>query len=119
MKFFLDENIPYSSAVMLDALGHEVSHAGKTDMKGCDDKKIAEHAAKNKAVLVSKDLEFGNVLLYPEGSHYGVMIIRFPYDLTGKQITENLKEFVKNIDVKDLVGHLTILELGRYRTRKI
>ncbi len=119
VKFFLDENIPNSSMKALEDLGYEVEHARTAGLKGCSDEDIAKYAKEQKAVLVSKDLDFGNVLWYPEGSHHGVLIIRLPYDYTADQITEKLKEFVENIEVKKLVGHITILELGRYRMREI
>ncbi len=119
MKFFLDENIPFSSAKMLKDLGHEVEHVRTVGLRGSSDTKVAEYAREHDSILISRDLDFGNILLYPQGSHHGVLVIRLPHDFTGKQITEKLREFIETIDVDDLEGRITVLELGRYRTRDI
>jgi len=117
VRFFLDENMPKSSAKMLENFGFEVEHARSAGLKGEPDKEIAKYAKEQKAILVTKDLDFGNVLLYDKDSHYGLLIIRLPHDYSAKQITDKLKKFINNIDVKDLVDKITILELGRYRIR--
>lgn len=39
-------------------------------------------------------------------------------DIEIMKIVESLKEFLSSIDIKDLERALTIVELGRYRTRK-
>ncbi len=119
LKFFLDENMPNSSADMLEKHGYEVEHARTAGFKGSSDEAIAQYAKDQKAILVSRDLDFGNVLWYPEGSHHGVLIIRLPHDYRAQQITEKLKEFIEKVDVGELSSHITILELGRYRKRKI
>jgi len=117
VRFFLDENMPMSSAKMLKNLGFEVEHARTAGLKGEPDKEIARYAKEQKAILVTKDLDFGNILLYHEDSHHGLLIIRLPHDYSAKQITDKLKKFIDNIDVEDLVDQITILELGRYRIR--
>ncbi|MFP3872547.1 MAG: DUF5615 family PIN-like protein [Candidatus Natronoplasma sp.] len=119
IRFFLDENMPKSSAEILKDLGFEVEHARTAGFRGKTDEEIAKYAKEQGAVLVTKDLDFGNMLWYPKGSHYGLLIIRLPHDYSAKQITSKLKEFISNIDVEELVDHITILELGRYRVREI
>ncbi|MFP4151103.1 MAG: DUF5615 family PIN-like protein [Candidatus Aenigmatarchaeota archaeon] len=119
MKFFFDENMPLSSAEALSDLGHEVEHVRTAGMCGADDEEIAEYAKEEKAVLVTKDKEFGNILLYPKGSHYGLVIVRLPYSYAAEKITGHLEQFVRGIDLEELVGYITVLELGRYRRREI
>ena len=118
LNFFLDENIPSSIAKMLLSLGHKVEHA-RTKMQGYLDEQIALYAKQNNAILITKDLELGSPLIYPVGSHYGLIIIRTPLHFTAKQITEMLKEFIESIDCHDLINSIVTLELGRYRIRKL
>ncbi|MBS3816887.1 MAG: DUF5615 family PIN-like protein [Candidatus Thermoplasmatota archaeon] len=119
VKFFLDENMPNSSVDMLKDLGYEVGHARTSGLKGATDDEISKYAKDQKAILVSRDLDFGNVLWYPEGSHHGLLLLRLPHDFTAEQITQKLEKFLKEIEVEKLAGHITILELGRYRVREI
>ena len=117
MKFFLDACMPYSSKEVFKEYG-EVEHARDIDLARAPDKEIIEYASKNKAVLVTKDLDFANVLLYPINSHFGVIVLRLPFHFTAKQINNVLKEFLSSLDVNELENAVSIVELGRYRIRR-
>ncbi len=119
MKFFLDENMPSSVADIIKKLGFEVEHARICGLRGASDKQIAEHARKHQAILVTKDLEFGSSILYPKDSHYGLLVLRLPYKWTSEKVIKTLKEFLTKTDLQKLINSITILEIGRYRTRKI
>ncbi len=81
------------------------------------DEEIAVYAKNNNAFLVTKDIEFGSIIMYPEYSHYGLIVLRLPYYFTGVQITGIFGEFIKTININDLVGKRTIVELGKHRSR--
>ena len=119
MKFFLDENIPLSINNTIKNLGFKVEHTRNVGLTGSSDKEIAEYARKQNAILVTRDIEFGSRILYPKNSHYGLLILRLPFNFSAKQISENLKKFLNNINVEILVNSITILELGRYRRRML
>ena len=118
MRFLLDENMPFSAMRVIKLRGCEVEHVKLSSLKSCDDKEIAKYAKEKNAVLISKDIEFGSLILYPENCHYGLIILRVPYYFTGEQITNVLKEFFDSYNIEDLAGKKIILELGRYRVRK-
>src|SRR3989344_3441657 len=118
MRFLLDENMPFSAMRVIKLRGCEVEHVKLSSLKSCDDKEIAKYAKEKNAVLISKDIEFGSLILYPENCHYGLIILRVPYHFTGEQITNVLKEFFDSYNIEDLAGKKIILELGRYRVRK-
>ena len=117
MKFFLDACMPYSSKEIFQKYG-EVTHARDIGMTGATDKAIIQYALKNKAILVTKDLDFGNTLLYPIESHFGVIILRTPFYFTAKQINNVLIEFLSSVNIEELKNAVTIVELGRYRIRR-
>ena len=117
MKFFLDENVPLSILDLMRVLGFEAEHARNTNLRGAADAEIADYAKKQKVILITKDLEFGSLLLYPKGSHYGLIIIRLPHYFTTTQITRSLKELLSK--PLKFVNAITILERGRYRVRKL
>lgn len=119
MRFFLDKNIPKSIITSLQEAGHEVEYARIIFPQETSDNKIAEYAKKNNAILVTRDLEFGNPIIYSSEAHYGVIIIRYPYYFTASQITANFKQFLKSINPDELKSSITILELNKYRIRKL
>jgi|SRR3989338_3748197 len=119
MKFFFDANIPLSLINSIKLLGHEVAHAREIGLASAPDKEIAEYAKKQKAILLTKDLEFGNLIIYPKNSHYGLFIIRLPYSFTASQFSQIIKDFLTKINPEILMNSITILELGKYRIRKL
>ncbi len=119
MKLFLDENIPRSITRELIALGLEAEHAAEVGLRGAIDKEIASYAKKQKAILVTKDLEFGSLIAYPPGTHYGLIILRLSSRAGTVEISRALKEFLISIKTQNLSGHMYVLELGHYRVRKL
>ncbi len=119
MKFFLDENIPFSVTNVINKLNFKAEHTINVGLRGATDKEIANYAKKTKAILITKDLDFGSTLSYSKDSHYGVLILRLPSYFNTKQISNALKDFLEKIDSKILIGSITILEIGKYRTRHL
>lgn len=119
MDFFLDENLPLSLVDALGEQGFEVSHVRLAGMTGAEDEEIAEHAKDREAVLITKDLEFGSSILYPEGSHHGLLIVRLPHDFGADKLVENTENFIAKNNLSELEGRITVLELDRKRVRPL
>ena len=76
MKFLLDANIPYSLQEVFPK-GHNVYHVRDLNLANAQDQEIAKYAKKNKAVIVSRDLDFGNINNFPPENYYGIIILTF------------------------------------------
>ncbi len=118
-RFFLDENLSYLTVDVFKKLDFLVEHVRDVNLQGATDKEIASYAKSKKAILVTKDIEFGSILLYSSGSHFGVIIIRLPHHSTTQDINNALEHFLKAVDYPSLVNSITVIEKGRYRKRKI
>jgi len=119
MRFLLDADVPRSSAVVLSKLGHQVVDLRDISLGGVTDKEVIKYAKDNNLILVTRDVEFANVLRYPMGSHVGVVVLRLPFDFTSERINSVLKDFIRSVKVEDLLNNVTIVELGRYRIRRL
>ena len=117
MRFFLDAKLPTSSKDVVQKYG-EVNQARDIGMAGATDREIIEYASKNRAILVTNDLDFANTLLYPFESHSGVIVLRLPFHFTAKQINNVLKNFLASVNRNELEQAITIVEVGRYRVRR-
>jgi len=117
MKFFLDANLPYSSKEIFQKLG-KTWHARDLKLQNTEDEIIFKSAAKRKAILITRDLEFGNPYLYPKDSHYGLLILRVPFYFTAEQINKILKQALSSIKIENLKKSVTIIEPGKIRIRK-
>ena len=71
------------------------------------------------AILITKDIEFGNHIMHPRGAHHGLIVLRLPYKFITKDIARILKIFLTNIDSAKLAGKISIIEVGRYRIREL
>ena len=69
------------------------------------------------SIIVTRDTDFGEVLRYPK--HLGAIIFRLPYTFTVKEINKRLKEFLTSVSEDKIRNAIVIVELSRYRRRKI
>lgn len=76
-----------------------------------------DYAVKSKSILITKDMGFANILMFP--SHYGVIVLRLPFYFKAYQFVNVLREFFNSVDLKLLKKSLVIVKLGRYRIRKL
>ncbi|PIR71991.1 MAG: hypothetical protein COU42_02910 [Candidatus Nealsonbacteria bacterium CG10_big_fil_rev_8_21_14_0_10_36_24] len=89
------------------------------NLKRAPDEEIFNFTVEQKAILITRDLEFGNPHLYPPDSHHGLIIIRVPFYFTAEQINKTLKGFLSLIKIADLKGVITVVEPGKIRVRKV
>ena len=118
MKFFLDVNIPYSALKIFEELNLESVHARDAGLGRASDKEIADYALKNDCILITKDLEFANINLFPSESHQGLIVVRLPSFFKASQFVNVLRDFLSSINTNDLNQAVVIVKLGKYRIRK-
>lgn len=116
-KFLLDADMPRSSVAVISALGFDVKDVRDLGMRYAKDNEIIEYAHKNGRVVVTRDLDFGSVLQYP--NHPGAIILRLPSEYTAKKINDVLRDFLSSVERQILYGAIIIVEIGRYRRRSL
>ncbi|MEW5815851.1 MAG: DUF5615 family PIN-like protein [Spirochaetota bacterium] len=72
----------------------------------------------NQAVLITSDMGFGNILHFPIGSHFGIVIAHFPNEMPTNEINRQLIERFRDFTDDDFKGNLIIIEPGKVRIRK-
>jgi predicted nuclease of predicted toxin-antitoxin system len=72
-KFVVDEDMPRSTSRILKTKGYDVLDVRDCGLRGGSDEEVFKLAQKEKAVLLTGDLGFGNILHFPIGSHFGVV----------------------------------------------
>ena len=117
LKVLVDEDMPRPTAGLLRSLDIDAVDVRDVGLKGATDAKIFEYAQKERMVIMSRDMEFGNILKYPLGSHCGIIVGRFPCTFVRYQILDVIRKFFVDIEKSKLPNNLTILEVGKYRIR--
>ena len=82
MRLLVDEDLPRSLVQFLRDAGIEAQHVVDLGLRGRSDDEIFDHALAGRLTLLSADMGFGNILRYPLGSHSGIVVARFPNELS-------------------------------------
>lgn len=116
-RFLLDANMPRSSAEIMRSMGLDVEDVRDIGMKASSDHAIIRYALETKRIVVTRDMDFGELLRYP--LHPGSIILRLPFEYRSDEINRVLKEFFQSIKPDELANAIIIVELGRYRRRSL
>ena len=117
MNFFLiDESLSPLLAEKIRVLGYYAKAVRETNLKGANDTEIVEWAIKNKAIIISGDLDFGELWYWHYYGKLGVIILR----MKSYQLDSQYKviEFLHNKGVlKEIKHSLVVSTSTRFRIR--
>lgn len=88
MKAAIDEDLHRSLSKILSSLGFEIFDIRDHNLRGKPDDVIFKFAQKKGATLFSGDLGFSNILRFLLGKHHGIVILRFPNEMSMGKINE-------------------------------
>jgi len=117
-RFVIDEDIPRSTAIFLRKSGYEAIDIRDRGLRGSDDQVIYQFAQENHSVLITGDMHFSNILRFPIGSHFGIVIVHYPNEVSNDEINYQLIERFTHIRDDDFSGNLIIIEPGKTRIRR-
>lgn len=118
MNATVDEDLHRSIASVLSSLGFEVLDVRDHGLRGKPDEIVYKFAQKKKAALFSGDLGFGNIHRFPLGKHHGIVILRFPNEMSTKVINKEIDILLSKLKPEDYKGNLIVLSPGNLRIRR-
>ena len=118
MKIVIDEDIHRSLAGVLQALGHHVIDVRDSGLRGKPDGDIFRFAQEQNAILLSGDLGFANVIRFPLGSHQGIIILRFPNEMSSNAINSIVGSLMLGIPEHEFMSNLSIFSPRGLRMRR-
>ena len=119
MRFLLDENIPRSSLAVFRELNQEAEHVSDVGLKGAGDIEVIAYARKKESIVVTRNADFGTLVVFRHVPAYGIVMIKLPYTATASTINQVLRAFLAAVKMIDLEHVLVIVESGRYRIRQL
>ena len=117
MKFKLDENLPRALKAALVGLGYSASTVHDEELSSKPDTVVAAAAKAEGRMLLTLDVEFGDLRKYPPGTHPGIILFR-PRSLGALTVAQFVEEFVRDSDVEALAGCVAVVERNRVRVRR-
>lgn len=74
----VDEDLPRSIAALLREAGHNACTVFDQHLSGTKDDDLWPRVQSERRLLITADKGFGDIRLYPPGSHAGVVLLRLP-----------------------------------------
>jgi predicted nuclease of predicted toxin-antitoxin system len=76
MRFKVDENLPKEAAELFRQSGHDAQTVGEEHLVGHPDPGIADICRSERRTLVTSDLDFADIRMYPPEGHAGIIVLR-------------------------------------------
>ena len=68
--------------------------------------------------MLTEDVGFANLLRYPIGTHAGIVVARFPNEISTSEFNSQVKKALEAFAPAEFKGSLIIIEPGKIRIRK-
>lgn len=116
MRFKIDENLHEDVAEALRTHGHDAQTVFDQGLRGHADPEIAEVARREGRVVVTLDLDFGNIREYPPEDYRGLIVLRV-VDQSRRHVLRVMDRLIAVLDCAPLEGHLWVVSEGGIRIR--
>ena len=117
MRVKLDENVTSAAVALLTEAGHVVDTVSDEGLTGAADSLVIEACRSEQRLLVTFDVGFGDVRVYPPGSHHGVVLLRLA-DQRPDVTLETLSRLLLGYVLDELDGALVVVSTDRVRIRR-
>lgn len=119
MKFLLDENISHETADFLNSLGYDAKTVAHFGLSGAEDAEIIDLAIKEKCILITLDLDFGEIFYFSSKKKLGVIVLRLR-NQTVESVNLILKQLLelRLLTAKTVKDSLVIVSEGKVRVRR-
>ncbi|MBE0523875.1 MAG: DUF5615 family PIN-like protein [Methanosarcinales archaeon] len=118
MKFLLDMPLSPKTTIFLKDLGYEAIRVNELGMAKSKDKEIFDYASEKDMVILSADLDFGNILAYTQSNKPSVVIFRLQ-DPSPEHVNSLLSSNLHRINEDLMKGSIVIIEDFEIRVRKL
>jgi predicted nuclease of predicted toxin-antitoxin system len=117
MRFKFDENMPEGLIADIIAIGHDVETCAHEGIAGAGDPAIAAHSQQESRIIVTLDLDFADIRVYPPGTHPGIVVLRSKSpDVYFVQSA--LARLFATVKEADFLGSLIVVDQSRIRIRR-
>jgi predicted nuclease of predicted toxin-antitoxin system len=118
MRFLADVGISRSTAEALRQRGHSALHLREEGLHRLPDHEILELAQREGRVVLTFDLDFGDLLAAGAHTLPSVVIFRLQ-NQTPSSVTPKLLDLIRERKAELEAGAVVIIEEGRYRLRRL
>ena len=118
MNAVIDEDLHRSFASVLVGLGFKVFDVRDCGLRGFSDDAILEFTLEKHAVLFTADIGFVNRVAVMESSHYGVVLLRYPNELSTATVNRDVAALFSKLSLSDFTRNILVVSPGQLRIRR-
>jgi predicted nuclease of predicted toxin-antitoxin system len=120
MKFLIDECVLGKTVRLLRKEGFSVTTIQELGKSSATNGTVINIANKQKAIIITNDLDFGNLILYPLGCHEGIIVLRPRLDTPEAvdDVHSVLIRLLKETKPTELEKSLIIVDRNKYRIKR-
>jgi predicted nuclease of predicted toxin-antitoxin system len=118
MRFLADMGIAQRIVQWLKAEGHEAVHLGDENLHRIPNGAIFEKAHLEKRILLTFDLDFGEIVALSAGQPVSVILFRLHNSRT-PHVIERLKKVLEDCRQALEQGAIVVVEESRHRIRRL
>lgn len=118
MKFLADMGLSMSTVLVLRASGHDVIHFRELGLHKLPDGQIALKAKAEGRVVLTFDLDFGEILAASNDASPSVVLFRLK-DQTPQAVTPRLQQVIQEAEGDLLSGSIIVVQDEGYRVRRL
>ena len=110
-----DESVDFNIVKTLRSVGYPVYSIQESN-SGISDLEVLEIAVIQKAILITEDKDFGEIVFRQKKSHFGILLIRFENKIGIEKWHEVATAFDNHIE--DFAGSFTVISDKHIRIKK-
>ncbi len=115
MRFLLDMGISYQVARWLNSIGHDAIHLSKAGLHTLEDHLIVEKAISENRIILTADMDFGQILAFKKSSLVSVIQFRL-FDLSPGNIISKLN-IVFDKFIEEIIADAVIITVQQNKVR--
>jgi predicted nuclease of predicted toxin-antitoxin system len=116
LQLLADECVYQATTDFLINLGYDVVTAQALGLSGVDDDAIIETAISLNRALITRDIDFSNILLYPPAHYLGIVVLKMTPE-TMHAVHQMLTQALTQ--TQDLTGALLVIDKNKFRIRRL
>ena len=118
MKFLADMGISPATVTWLNQQGHDAKHLAEERLHKLSDREIFDKAGKENRIILTTDLDFGEIAVSAASASISVIIFR-QEDRTPASIIQYLEKVIHAAKTELEKGVILIVQEGRFRIRHL
>jgi len=116
MLFKIDENLPTDLAQLMVSSGHDAKTVYDQQLQGVDDPVLMDRCDQENRILVTLDIDFSDITLYPPENHAGILVLRLG-NQSKKNVLNVFHKILTALEREPIKNHLWIVEESIIRIR--